>query len=394
MSSTAGHLEMRRCFWALPGSVLLMILSAACAAGAPAVQNATEIPDRPIATETQMPPLPADTQPEAAYPPQEMAATITPNGSGPRLLVSTAQGLLMFNPDGSGRMEVVRRPILAPGPLQNAVSPQGNAVAFIISSDSHFFVHNLGIQIVSLPSVGAVFYQKLTSLETEPAPDPQTGLLAGTRQDEINRAITENPSFAWDPQGSRLAFISAFDGTSADLYTFRMADSRTVRLTDGTDQAYRPFWSPDGKYIVQTSAEHFGTGAGYSITGIFATRFDRGGNFPLYEIPERSGDEVGLGWLDSETLAVESWFASTGPSDLRLVNLVTREITMIQEGRVAAAAVASSVGTMVFSTGDGVYRAALDSPVAVKIGEAALERIRLVRGSRCILWAVRGRRGV
>ena len=360
------------------GAALLLLLVTACIIGTPVNPPATEVPAEDVATDTKEQPVPTTAQPEEETPTEEPVQTQEPtsmgylSGSGPWLLVQTEQGLLAFNPDGSGRTVVINQSILAPGPLQKAVSPLGDKIAVITSTNPDSFFFNLTLQMISFPSAIPLFTRKLTSPDTEPTSDLQPG----TNQIEINRALTEFPSFAWAPYGLRLAFIGAFEGPSADVYTYLMADGTLERHTDGPAQAYRPFWSPEGRYLIQTAADTFGTGAGYSVTGIYATRVNEGGNFPLYSIPAQSGDELGLGWLDPETLVVESWFGGCGFSDLRIMNLTTRKITMLKKDCVTAAAVASSGGTVVFSTGNEVYKATVGLPASVKISSEDIQEIR------------------
>ena len=149
---------------------------------------------------------------------------------------------------------------------------------------------------------------------------------------DVNQAITVHNPFAWSPDGGRLAFIGAQEGSSADLYEYYRVNGQVMRLTDGPDQAYRPLWSPDGAWIVHGAAGSFGSGAGYGVTGFYAARADGGGIISLYDIGERSGDEVGAGWLDDHTLVAHTWFADCGPQNLRLVDLAERRADLVFEG--------------------------------------------------------------
>ena len=56
----------------------------------------------------------------------------------------------------------------------------------------------------------------LTTAQTEPAPDASPG----TDALEAMRAISEQPSYRWSPDGTKLAFIGAMDGPSADVYLY------------------------------------------------------------------------------------------------------------------------------------------------------------------------------
>jgi len=244
---------------------------------------------------------------------------------GEWLMVTSAQGLWMSRADGSqAGIRIAER--IVPEPLANAHSPAGGLLAYLTAtsgSEAYGDYRNLTLHVISLRGVGASAVIPLTSPATEPGIENPTSIV---------RAITEQPSLAWSPDGGRLAFIGAQAGTSADLYEYYRADGRVVQLTDGPDQAYRPLWSPDGKWIVHGAAGSFGSGAGYGVTGFYAARADDGGIISLYDIGERSGDEVGAGWLDEHTLVAHSWTAVCGSQNLRLVDLSAQTAEMVFDG--------------------------------------------------------------
>lgn len=53
---------------------------------------------------------------------------------------------------------------------------------------------------------------------------------------------------AWSPEGDRIAFMSARDG-SKDIYTMNTDGSNVVQITDHSAGDFRPTWSPDGTRI-------------------------------------------------------------------------------------------------------------------------------------------------
>jgi hypothetical protein len=112
-----------------------------------------------------------------------------------------------------------------------------------------------------------------------------------------------------------------------------------LRLTDGPDQAYDPVWSPDGKWVVHAAARAFGTGAGISVTGMYAARPDGSGTISLYAPSERSGGENVLGWLNPHTPVTSSWFITCGPSDIRWTDLDMPKTNPQFKGCLSAAAV-------------------------------------------------------
>lgn len=315
--------------------VLLLVLPA-CAPQPQVTQNSTPVPSVTVAPpSTSIPatltPAPTDTQTSAL------------SVEGPWLLVNTAQGLWAANPDGSGGTLLTASRILIPGSLSNAVSSVGGYLAYLTTTDfsePYGNYPNLKLNILALPGREPMVSFPLTSPATEPAPQNPS---------DIMRAMVEHKSFAWSPDGKRLAYIGAAQGPSADLYEYLLESGATLRLTDGPDQAYAPLWSPDGQWIAQTAAAGFGTGAGIVVTGFFAARADGSGVISLYDIPEHSGGEYGIGWLNAHTLVMQSWYITCGPSDLRLADLSQVKADLVFEGCVSAAAVAPSRGSVLFA---------------------------------------------
>ncbi len=332
----------------LAAVLLALFLSACGPAAQPASTPAPEDTYTPPSTEVVLTPDWTPTQAPTEELPPTQAITNFSAGSlsmdGPWLLLNTDQGLWVANPDGTGGTLINKTgPVLIPGSLQNAVSSTGGHIAFLTYSDtphSDFFYRDLHINILTLPQYQSWLSLPLTSPQTEPSTNNPS---------DINRAMAETQSFAWSPEGERLAFIGATAGPSADLYEYRLSGGDVLRLTDGPDQAYAPVWSPDGTWIVQTAAAGFGTGAGISVTGIYAARADDSGVISLYDIPKGSGGEETVGWLNDHTLVSLTWFITCGPSDLRLTDLSSRKSDVVFKGCVTAAAVAKGRGSVLFA---------------------------------------------
>lgn len=78
-------------------------------------------------------------------------------------------------------------------------------------------------------------------------------------------------SFAWSPDGKRVAFSALADGdTDAEIYVMPADGGPVTRLTDNHLPDYQPTWSPDGKSIAFTSIR---TG----LAQIWRMRADGGG---------------------------------------------------------------------------------------------------------------------
>lgn len=142
---------------------------------------------------------------------------------------------------------------------------------------------------------------------------------------------TNGPGFlALSPDGRRLAFVATTEGKS-QLWV-RALDSLTPQLLPGTDDAWQPTWSPDGRHVLFTAS--VGTGqlkkadvaggtpvtlsawanytAAWSTAGVivFTGLDDR-----LYRIPDSGGQPVPATELDKsrqETSHVWPIFLSDG----------------------------------------------------------------------------------
>jgi hypothetical protein len=277
--------------------------------------------------------------------PTQTASGLPANGlskEGPWLLLNTDQGLWVANPDGTGGTVIDKTgPVLIPGNMQNAVSSAGGHIAFLTyTPGGNFNYRGLRINILTLPQTQTFLSIPLTTPDTEPPADNPS---------DINRAMTEHQSFAWSPDGKRLAYIGAAEGPSADLYEYFLDGGAVLRLTDGPDQAYDPVWSPDGTWIVHTAAAGFGTGAGIVVTGIYAARADDSGVISLYDIPKGSGGEGAVGWLNAHTLVTRTWYITCGWSDLRLTDLSLKKSDVVFKGCVTAAAAAEGGGSVLFA---------------------------------------------
>jgi WD40 repeat protein len=327
-------------------ALLFIPLLAACA---PKPQSILIVPASPPATLTD------DVEPAATPAPVEPTPTATveqppaPAGDGSRLLINTAQGLWAANPDGSGGTLLTGADIIIPGSFPGAVSPSGGYFAYLTTTDNtkpYGNYPNLKLNILDLTRRNPLVTLPLTSPQTEPGAEFPS---------DITRAMVERQSFAWSPDGTRLAYIGAADGPSADLYLYDLRSGATLRLTDGADQGYNPRWSPDGKWIVHASAAGFGTGAGIAVTGFFAARADGSGVISLYAPDQHSGGEAGTGWLNSHTLVAHSWFITCGPSDLRVADLDAKKTDLVFEGCLSAVAVGGGSALFAQSPGTAMF---------------------------------------
>jgi dipeptidyl aminopeptidase/acylaminoacyl peptidase len=244
--------------------------------------------------------------------------------SGPWVLIFSSDGIWAANADGSGltqlNLDVVR---------SQAVIISGRWIAYAtnqVAGSDPGSGDGLVLRMMSLPEGVA---RTVTDLQIQGVTDesPQALQIAA---DQVHRAVIyEGGGLAWSPDGTQLAFVSGHEGISADVYVLTRDTGQITRLTDGPSHAYQLSWSPDGQYIFHTGASNFGSGAGYSMVGVWAARADDTGVRSRYEPDPRSGSEVLVDWVSADTVLVHSWRPDCGALTLMRVNVVSGEIRVI-----------------------------------------------------------------
>ncbi|MGB7539319.1 MAG: hypothetical protein WBM17_12345 [Anaerolineales bacterium] len=374
-------------FRKLIGAPILLLFLAACAP-----QTQTAPASRPTVTATAAAPTVTATfaAPTENIPAPTVTQTPAPYAGGGWILVHTDQGLWMARPDGTDGALRITGPLIIPGPLAGAISSVEGNFAYLTTSNftrANGNYPNLTLNVMSLFGRGPFVSLPLTSPQTEPG---------GEYPSDIIRAMVEHKSFAWSPEGTRLAYIGAASGPSADLYEYLRESNTFLHLTDGPDQAYDPVWSPDGKWIVHAAAAGFGTGAGISVTGMYAARLDGSGVISLYDIPSYSGGEYVLGWLNAHTLVTSSWFITCGPSDIRWTDLDLPKTNPQFKGCLSAAAVGA--GSILFAQspdtarfdenpqpGLWLFLSSGNGGTQSKVGDADIREIAWAEGSTTFL---------
>jgi hypothetical protein len=286
--------------------------------------------------------------------------TLTPRLKSPTPTPPSASGLLqpngpwLLSKDESNlyRIQVQQtdkinnEPVLAPYNLTDMIAPSGGRIAFITSSDPNQ-MRGLKLIIYDVARMKVENVIAITSTKTEPGPNA----LPGDPAVEAIRAITVAPGLAWSPNGRQLAFIGVIDGPSSDLYLYSVDTQKVTRLSDGPSQAFGPSWSPDGKYITQFGASSFGTGAGFSMLGAWATRADNSGSIELYQ--PKSNGEVGLGWANANTYLVYSFNAMCGHHNLRAIEIQPLKVTTLFAGCFNDIDFDSTYGNVIFGITQG-----------------------------------------
>jgi hypothetical protein len=291
--------------------------------------------------------------------PQEPAApTDTPqpqavsglNFSGSWLLIATDGGLWRADPDGANPIQIWQGDFWQ-ADLSRAIQPGGNQVVLLTSDIDRY--HHLALNLLSLPDGRIQKITNLTTSQTEPGPNAMPGDIST----EAVRAIADTVSFAWSPDGTKLAFIGVMDGPTSEVYLYDTITGNTTRVSRDDAQDFWPSWSPDGKRILFFGVDSFGSGAGYAMKGVWSANGDGSNVTWLYETTS-SGEEL-VGWRDNQTVVLDSWNPICGSGNLRLYNIVTTKETILQAGCFNSASVGAWNGVnpspVMFSANDGLY---------------------------------------
>jgi hypothetical protein len=265
---------------------------------------------------------------------------------GPWLLLETDHGLWAANPDGSGMAQLTDVDYWNGG-LPDAVQPAGNQIVFISPGSNDF--HHMALNLLSLPDGHVTKITDLTSAQTEAYADSGPGEPGF----EALRAVSERLSYAWSPDGARLAFVGVMDGPSAEVYIYDLASGTIRRVSRDDAQDFSPSWSPDGNHLLYLGAEGFGTGAGMVMAGVWSADGE-GNNAALLYPSDSSGEEI-IGWLDDTTAVIDSWTPSCGSAQLRLYGVVSKQQVMLNRDCFIAAAANSRRSEVLFANNSGLY---------------------------------------
>ena len=319
------------------------------------------LPQMPTATPQPAIILPTNT-------PQPTPVTAT---NGPWLLISTDGGLWRANADGSDPARIWQGDFWQ-ADLRQAIQPGGDQLVLLTSDVDRY--HHLTLNLLSVPDGRLQKITDLTTSQTEPAPDA----MPGETSFEAVRAIADNISYAWSPDGTKLAFIGVLDGPTAEVYLYDTTSGIITRVSSDDAQNFWPSWSPDGAYILFFGADGFGTGAGYAMKGVWSAYGDGSNVTWLYETAG-SGEEL-VGWRDSQTAVLDTWNPMCGSGNLRLYNIVTTTKTVLQADCFINAAVGAWNGSdpspVMFSASNGLYYLAGDGSEVQKLSDKSAGSVR------------------
>lgn len=320
---------------------LVLIISLSCLPGG---LTPTSNPANPVSAPTDA--ISAPTDPPQPAPPENPSSGGTINAAGPWLLIESSQGLWAANPDGSALSQLTTVDYWN-GDLEQAIQPAGNHVVFLTPGNYDF--HHMALNLLSVPDGQVTKITDLTSASTE----SYTNSSPGDPGFEALRAIGEWASYAWSPDGSRLAFSGVMDGPSADIYLYDVRTGAITRVSQDPAQDFAPSWSPDGNHLVYLAANSFGTGAGGAMSGVWAAN-GTGGNPTQLFASDSAGEEV-EGWLDNTTVLLATWNQPCGLQKLRLYDLASKQASMLHFGCFTSATADGQYGAALYSNTSGIY---------------------------------------
>ncbi len=307
---------------------------------------------------------------------------------GERLLAITDSGIWVVNGLTKEAVQISYDLLDAPSDLNMGMSPDKKLFAYITGFGGASI--NPLLVVLDIEKRIPILQLELTGPIIQPSMEDTHGDPAF----EAFGAMQYSDSLAWSPDGTRLAFIAARDGDSADIYLFNRSDNSVARLTDEAGHAAALHWSPDGQFLQYVSVNTFGTGAGSDMAGLWVYDF-KSSQAQLLETLDSNGEEFVV-WMDNSRFLINSIGRLCGGSyNLRIVDAASSDQQVIVgEGFTAVAydpenqfgmfsiaydydncgsSEPLEIGLMIF--GESVPVLGADGPISGEIGRKKFEQV-------------------
>jgi WD40 repeat protein len=297
--------------------------------------------------------------------------------TGPWWILAGADGLWAVNADGTGATRISDHDLGAYDlDITGWTAPRGGRLAYITAQDT---VYNAALHIVSLPDLQDEAIVPLTVDGTEPSRDAVPGDPA---LDAVSVVVGDD-SFAWSPDGQRLAFVGMLEGPTSDLYVYDAVTGEISRLTDGPAQATRPIWSHDGRFIFHVALEGANIDTGMRVQALWAAAADGSEVAMVHD-----GEAQLVGRTDSDSLILYSIDTLCGEHDLRAVDL-SGERSAIWPGYFDRVAYDPESGTVLVAVwvetassewcdvdqGGGIFLVSADSGAPIRVVEDEVQEL-------------------
>jgi hypothetical protein len=111
-----------------------------------------------------------------------------------------------------------------------------------------------------------------------------------------------------------------------------------------------------------------------NMAGVWVADGDGSNATLLYDAAGSPGEEI-VGWLDDTTAVLSSWSHECGNSQLRLVDVVSQQVTMLEEGCFLYAEADGWFNDAIFATTSGLYFVTTDNLTPTQISTEQVSRI-------------------
>jgi hypothetical protein len=269
---------------------------------------------------------PSPIEPEVPLPALENNLSPT----GPWLVFEEPEGLAAVNADGTGRTLLLPRP--APEwSFRFSAAPAGGHIGVYLYDETRVTMaygendYNPpygSFWVISLPDGTA--YQIVE--EALPSGPPIEWSESSMPWD----FFTASDFGPWTSDGGSALITSAHEG-SVDVYRLDAGSMQLTRISESPAMAFRPRWSPDERYIVWDEIWTFGTGAGYSVNGLWAAPADGSAAPAMLEGSNFGGDYIFLGWRNNAEFAFTVFDVMCGEGGAWLGNVETGQVQAVMD---------------------------------------------------------------
>ena len=267
---------------------------------------------------------------ETSTPTSTLTSTVFLSESGPWLsYVIDGHNLVITDLD-----EKVPVPISLP---QIDFTVSGSTVGGLLAALSKGEYPQLSVIIYKLPSLTIVDSISLLTYSGLDHEDEQIG--------QTYESVRMSPQ--WSPNGRYLAFVGAIDGPSGDIYVYDSKTRTIRRLTSGTNQVGKMWWSPDSQWIVHEEISGF---HGWVVESIWAAKYD-GSEVRWLFSPQMKDGQVILGWTSSHSFVSFDRNIGWGECHIRHVDIDESLVGIMFKGcaREDSSTLDPSTGVVVFS---------------------------------------------